>query len=83
MKVYVTTLDCAYDGDYDDLVVNVFTEKSKAISFLADVVAEHRKYAEEHDWVIECDYETIFRACEQFNYPENHVEMVINECDVE
>ena len=75
MKIYVLTVEQAYDGDVLDTIVSAFNNKDEA----KDVFNQYRN--EEFlplGWDIDADFEHLFRICKG-DYAKNHVELNIHE----
>lgn len=89
-KVYVFTAEQAYKGDFEDTIVKVFTTEDKAKAFMEKFLNEEEDGESikgwikgQYDWHITSDDPTLFRANERMDYPNNHVECTIWECEAE
>ena len=83
MKVYAVIITQVYD--YEDLgvICEIFANESDAITFLKNFVEkEWKDYINKMDWLVENDEETLYTACEEFNWTANHVEGYIEEKEI-
>jgi hypothetical protein len=75
MKIYVLTVEQAYDGDVLDTIVRVFNNEDEA----KEVFNQYRnKEFLPLGWDIDADFEYLFIMCHG-DYAQNHVELNIHE----
>lgn len=81
MKHYVLTVDYARDGEYGSDVIGVFHSPDAAKVEFDKQLETERKKAEENDWAVESDEDTLFKAKKEGDHANNHVCMYVKEVD--
>jgi hypothetical protein len=86
--VYVFTAEQAYDGDFADIIVRVFSSSVVAERFMRWFIREDgdmtiEKYAAKNCWDIEVDESRLYRAIGPLGYEVDHVECTITSCEIE
>ncbi len=82
-KVYIVTEDFCIDCNTEDLIIRAFANKDNAIKYLRERVANYEQIVHEREWFTELDEDWIFRANDDYHYHENHIEILMTECEVE
>ena len=89
-KVWVFTAEQCYDAEALDTIVKAFATEQAAQDCLHDFVyndgavtiAEYVKNVKKHDWEVEQDEPWLYRAYAKGDYPTDHVECTVTECEV-
>lgn len=91
--VWVFTGEMACDGIVDDVVVRAFASENAAQEFMQVFINEKgdeeslnksiAEDVEDKDWVVTENHPNLYRAFEEDDYPNNHIELTINKCSIE
>lgn len=82
-KVYLFTAQQTYDLEVLDLIKKVFEKKEDAVAYLKKFVDGERENIKNSGWQIDEDCDTWFVAFEPFRYIENHIEVSVDEMEIE
>ena len=77
MKHYIILNDCANEYECGTNVLGVAHSMEEAKEIFNEYVEEERRYAEEHNFEILDDCETVFDAGEDGYYVSNHTNLYI------
>lgn len=79
MKHYVVVLVWASEGENDSNILCVAHSFEEAKKVFDDTIDEERQIAEDNNWVIYENNDTVFEAGEDGHYCENHSKLYIME----
>lgn len=82
-NVWLFTAQQTYDLEVLDLVKKVFEKKEDAVAYLKKFVDGERENIKNSGWQIDEDCDTWFFAFEPFRYIENHIEVSVDEMEIE
>ena len=87
--VWVFTCEQAWDGQYADIIVHVFSAEDAATMYMHDFLLDDggdesiRDYVKRKDWDVEMDEPMLYRAYKQGCYGTDHIELTITKCEIE
>lgn len=87
--VWVFTGEQAWDGEYPDIIVHVFTTEDAAVKYMHDFLLDDgddesiRDYVKRKEWEVEIDEPMLYRAFKQGYYGTDHIELTITKCLIE
>lgn len=88
MRVYVLTIEQAWDGEIADTIVKVFKTKKSAKQYMHKFINDDGDetivdYVKRKGWEVEINEPDIYRAYNTGYYPTDHIEITIHDCVTE